>query len=184
VPGDVALTLRSPQYLDQLALVEYLVRIVPRPWQIVVKEHPAQIGAVPAGRLKALLRQYDNLHVIEPGTNNYQVLGRAGAIISINSKSGAEAAMLGKPVLVLGDAFYKDSPLVIRVRALQDLPTALTEALGQAPTPEETRYRYFQRVWDQTHPGELYVEGDAEVATFSDSLVRIVDGQSGDGVGA
>ncbi len=174
VPGDVALTLRSPEYLDQLALVEYLVRMVPQPYKVAVKEHPAQIGAVPAGRLQQLLRQYDNLCVIPPGTNNYKVLGAAAAIVSINSKSGAEAGMLGKPVLVLGDAFYKDSPLVERVTSIQELPEQLSKALASGEPPATDRFAYFQQVWEQTLPGELYVEDDDEVKTFANSLLAFV----------
>ena len=41
VPGDMALTLRSPHLLDQLALIDYLCRNVPYGHRVAVKEHPA-----------------------------------------------------------------------------------------------------------------------------------------------
>jgi capsule polysaccharide modification protein KpsS len=38
--------------------------------------------------------------------NTYALIERAHCVATINSQSGLEAAIRGKPVLVLGDAFY------------------------------------------------------------------------------
>src|SRR5262249_38620144 len=101
VPADMALTLRSPEYLDQVATIDFLLRTIPDSHLLVVKEHPAQIGAIPAARLFALARRFDNFILLPPQTSNYKVLDRADAVISVNSKSGAEALLLGKPVVVM-----------------------------------------------------------------------------------
>jgi len=135
VPADAALTLRAPSCLDQLAIVDYLLRIVPASHRVAIKEHPAQVGALPSHRLRALTERYDNLVILPHTTNNFAVLERADAIVSVNSKTGAEALLMGRPVLVLGDAFYSNSPLVTRVKTLTDLPAALRAALA-APKPE------------------------------------------------
>ena len=175
VPGDMALTLRSPEYFDQLSLIEYMLKVVPFTHILAVKEHPAQIGGIAALRLKELLERYDNLVVINPSVNNYEVLNKASLIVSINSKSGAEAGLLGKPSLVLGEAFYKDSPLVARVTSIGDLKAKIKESLDNwEPRSEALRDGYFQNVWDETYAGELYVEDNQEVKTFSTSICEIV----------
>ena len=133
VPADMALTLRSPEYLDQVATIDFLLRTIPDTHVLVVKEHPAQIGAIPAGRLFELARRFDNFILLPPQTNNYTVLGRADAIVSVNSKSGAEAVLLGKPVVVMGDAFYRSCPLVFAVDRLADVPQRLRDALAAPP---------------------------------------------------
>jgi hypothetical protein len=177
VPGDMALTLRSPHLLDQLTLIDYLCRSVPATHRVVVKEHPAMVGAVDAERAVELLRRYDNLLMLPPSTNNYKVLRMADAIVSVNSKSGAEAGLIGKPVLTLGDAFYRDAPFSTAVDRLQDLPECIGNLLGSGgrppPHPDDVR-RYFSDVWDQTLPGELYVSDDANVARFVDSLLAAI----------
>jgi hypothetical protein len=173
VPGDMALTLRSPQYLDQLALIDLVLRSVPHTHRVAVKEHPAMIGAVDSARLIELKRRYDNLVLLPPSTNNYQVIRAADLLVSVNSKSGAEAALLGKPVLVLGDAFYRHSPLV---RALDD-PGQLRAAIGEMlqasarPVSQDQAARYFEAVWRGCHPGELYVCDEANVRVFVDSML-------------
>jgi hypothetical protein len=178
VPADFALTIRAPEYLDQCALIDYLCRVVPRTHQVVVKEHPALIGAVPYSRLRDLVERHDNLVLLDPGINNYRVLGKADAIVTVNSKSGAEALLLGKPVLVLGDSFYSASALAHRVDALSKLPVALAHVLDHGGVTDRAAIEaFFQNVWNSSHPGELYDVTDANVATFSGSLARVLAGE-------
>jgi hypothetical protein len=177
VPGDMALTLRSPHLLDQIALIDYLCRAVPATHKVVIKEHPAMIGAIDAGRLIELSNRHDNLVMLRPSTNNYAVIRRSDAVVSVNSKSGAEAGLVGKPVVTLGDAFYRDAPFSTAVDRLQELPACIERLVGGGSPPparpEDVR-RYFADVWDQSFPGELYVSDDANVARFVDSLLAAI----------
>lgn len=175
VPADMALTLRSPEYLDQLALIDYLVRVVPHTHKVAIKEHPAMIGALDARRICELLDRYDNLAVLSPSTNNYEVLRAADVVVSVNSKSGAEAMLLGKPVVVLGDAFYSQAPAVRKANRVTEIGDEVESAIrrGAAHDLFETE-RYFEQVWANSFPGELYVASDANVATFVDSLLSAV----------
>ena len=170
VPGDVALTLRSPEYLDQLALIDYLCRTAPANMVIATKEHPAMIGAVPSAGLLALKRRYDRFAILPPATNNYAVLREAEVIVTVNSKSGAEAGLLGKRVIVLGDAFYREAPFAIALDRLADLGGAIDRAEASRPPSEATR-AYFAALWQRTYPGELYVESEANVRIFAASLL-------------
>jgi Capsule polysaccharide biosynthesis protein len=178
VPGDMALTLRTPHYLDQLALIDFICRSVPWGYQVVIKEHPAMVGAVDADRIFELLRRYDNLRLLPPSTNNYKVLAAARAVVSVNSKTGAEAGLVGKPVIVLGDAFYRKSPIAVPVERLQDLPDAIARVLDpqfSVASPDVVQ-RYFAAVWQKTYPGELYVSDAANIAVFTNSLIAATTG--------
>lgn len=177
VPADMALTLRSPEFLDQTSLVDYLLRIVPMSHKVAIKEHPAQIGAIPASRLQQLLKRYDNLFVLPPKTNNYEVLRRADSVVTVNSKSGAEALLLGRPVLVLGDAFYSKCPLVFRVATLSDMAERLKDAFASKSIDRASVAPYFQSAWDLSHPGELYVTGQEQIAVIAASIADIVSWQ-------
>ncbi len=171
VPADVALTLRSPEYLDQLALIDFIARSVPYPWKVVVKEHPALVGAVDYRRVRQLLSRRDNVLLINPGTNNYEVIRHAGAVITVNSKSGAEALLLGTPTIVLGDAFYRGCRQVLPVDRLHDLPDILARVLRAPGNPDPAAVRaYFTDVWTQSFPGELYDTTPHNVAQVSASL--------------
>ena len=174
VPADMALTLRSPEYLDQVATIDFLLRTIPDTHVLAVKEHPAQIGAIPAGRLIELARRFDNFVLLPPQTNNYAVLGRAAAVVSVNSKSGAEAMLLGKPVVVMGDAFYRSCPLVFAVDRLADVPQRLRDALAAPPFDPADTAPYFETAWRQSFPGELYISDPKQLDTFAASLLSAI----------
>jgi hypothetical protein len=178
VPADMALTLRSPEYLDQVATIDFLLRTLPDTHVLVVKEHPAQIGAISAGRLFELARRFDNFVLLPPQTNNYAVLGRADAVVSVNSKSGAEAVLLGKPVVVMGDAFYRSCPLVFAVNRLSDVPQRLREALRTQGFDPAKAAPYFETAWRKSFPGELYVDNPQQLDTFAASLLSAVNAPS------
>ena len=178
VPADMALTLRSPEYLDQVATIDFLLRTLPDTHVLVVKEHPAQIGAISAGRLFELDRRFDNFVLLPPQTNNYAVLGRADAVVSVNSKSGAEAVLLGKPVVVMGDAFYRSCPLVFAVNRLSDVPQRLREALRTQGCDPARAAPYFETAWRKSFPGELYIDNPQQLDTFAASLLSAVNAPS------
>jgi len=180
VPADFALTIRSPEYLDQFSLIDYLCRVAPLGCRVVIKEHPALVGAVRPHRIRELFDRHDNLTMLSPGVNNHWVLAAAAAVVTVNSKSGTEALLYGKPVIVLGNAFYDTCSLVHRVRALADLQAALTLALGE-PTKSSLDHAlpFFQSVWDASYAGELYERSDENVATFARSMrACLIGGQS------
>ena len=176
VPADVALTLRSPDYLDQYALIERLAGLLPPGVSLAFKEHPALVGALDHGRTRELLRRCPNLLLLNPSLNNFAVMDRAAAVVTVNSKSGAEAALLGRPVVVLGDAFYRDSPLV-RAAASPEAARPLIEAAlagrWQWPARADAE-RWFQAVWEASWPGELYDTEPENVRRFADSLQRVL----------
>ncbi|XDZ63104.1 capsule biosynthesis protein [Alphaproteobacteria bacterium LSUCC0396] len=171
VPGDMALTLRSPQFLDQLGLIDYLVRNLPNGYKLAIKEHPAMTGAVDASRLKKLLKRYDQLALINPANNNYDILCQCDAVVSVNSKSGAEAILLGKPVLALGDSFYRTSSLVLAVDNLSELPTILKTLIRQPKSKNREQIEiFFEQVWGSSYPGELYINEPGNLALFAQSM--------------
>jgi hypothetical protein len=174
VPADFALTIRSPQYLDQYALVDYLCRSAPDGRRVLIKEHPALVGAVSYARICDLLRQHDNLVLLDPGINNYDVIAAADAVVTVNSKSGAEALLLGKPLVALGDAFYRGCRQTISVERLADLPAALDAALERGTGEAVVVHRYFQNVWNSSLRGELYDVSEGNITAFAASLDAVL----------
>jgi hypothetical protein len=178
VPGDVALTVRSPEYLDQLGLLDFICRTLPDGMQLAVKEHPAMVGMLQPARVVEMIRRYPHFRLIDPATNNFSVMRNAEAVVTINSKSGAEAGLLNRPVFVLGDAFYRDAPFAEPLARRAEIPAALSRlAAGRiAPAAPEAVRRWFAGVWNSTAPGELYVTDPAGAKIFANSLGELLRG--------
>ncbi len=177
VPADFSLTIRSPDCLDQYALLERALAALPPGHKLAIKEHPALVGAVDYARTAALLKHDPRLVLLDPGLNNFEVMRRATAVLTVNSKSGAEALLLGRPVIVLGDAFYRPCALVRRAESLAELPALLAAACDpERPALDETAIRgYFQAVWDASRPGELYDIEPDNVATCCEALIAEIE---------
>ena len=169
VPADFALTVRSMEYMDQYMVLEYLAKAVPYGRNVAFKEHPAQVGGVDYYRVKQLLKRNQNLVLLDPNTNNFDVMANAESIVTINSKSGAEALSQGKKCFVLGDAFYRDSGLVEPVDSLPQLRRLLHEGSERSLEASEI-LKYFQDVWDSSFPGEVFFCGKENVAQFAKSM--------------
>lgn len=168
VPADFALTIRSPEYFDQLATIDFLCRSAPLGRWVAIKEHPALVGALDPDRIRDLLRRHDNLVLLHPGINNHRVLAAAETVVTVNSKAGAEALLYRKPVFALGDSFYADSPLVKKVQGLADLPHRLAQSW---PEVEEANVEsFFQDVWNSSYPGDLYEMSEGNLDVFAGSL--------------
>ena len=171
VPADVALTLRAPEYFDQPALIDYLARAIPLTHVLAIKEHPALVGATPHSRLVDLLTRYDNIVLLRPTINNHDVLAAADLVVTVNSKSGAEALLHGRRVVVLGDAFYRDSGVVHAVDGISNLSGAIRKVLSGPPPSAHDVRRFFQSVWDGSYPGELYLTEPENCRLFAAALL-------------
>ena len=88
--------------------------------------------------------------------------------------------MLGKRVIVLGDAFYSGSALVQRVNRLADLDAVVRSALeqGHDPAPDDVE-EFFGQVWEASRAGELYVMEQQNVQAFTRSLVSFMNETAG-----
>ncbi|WP_457563537.1 capsular polysaccharide export protein, LipB/KpsS family [Caminibacter pacificus] len=172
VPNDVALTLRSPLYLDQYALIDFIARNLPVSFKLAIKEHPAMIGSVDRGRICDLLNRYDNIVFLNPKINNFEILEKAQAIVTVNSKAGAEALLFKKKIVVTGDAFYKNESFVFKPECYDNIKEGIFWAKeGDLSLNEREIEKFFARVWKISYPGELYYNEKENIETFTNSLV-------------
>ena len=91
VPNDFALTLRAQEYQDQISIINKICQIYKKDKKlsICIKEHPARIGSL---NLIQLMHN-ENLIILNPKINNFDILNKSLAIITLNSKAGFEAIL-------------------------------------------------------------------------------------------
>jgi len=171
VPMDVALTIRAPLYLDQHFLIDYIARNIPSDYKLVIKEHPAMIGVISHQKTKDLLHRNGNVVLLNPNINNHEVMGKMDLLITINSKTGAESLMRCKRVICLGDAFYNQSKAVNYVTDINNFYSKVNSTLSQPEPQKATIESFFQNVWNETYPGELYYCDSDNISESAKSVV-------------
>ena len=73
---------------------------------LVIKPHPAETNLDIINFINNIKGNYENVYFCN--NNTFELISKSEKVITINSTVGLEAKILGKPVEVLGKAFYKD----------------------------------------------------------------------------
>jgi len=169
---DYSLSVRSPEYLNQLALVEYLCQLLPPDIMLFTKEHPASIGGFEHDALKKILERNDNLRLLHPLENSYDIIKHAVAIVTVNSKVGAEALAMGKEVIVVGKAFYSESGIVHYISQIKSFECVIRDIIsGKKKNHEAERLKFFNCIWNNSYPVELYSMEAENVCTFASEIL-------------
>lgn len=116
---EASVTIRGFPY-DQLDVIKYISRSLPPHMTLVVKEHKGNRGYRPIPHYKEIADLHNTM-LVSPEVETYSLIKNADAITTFSGRMGMEAAILGKPVFLFGDAFYKDLSTVKIVERLTDL---------------------------------------------------------------
>lgn len=167
---DFSLTIRSPDWLDQLALIEKLIQHLPDNSVLLAKEHPASIGCLDQQRLEVLLKN-PKFKLLHPMINSHDVLEVTKAVITINSKVGAEALSKGIPVFTFGKAFYTDRGLTPHFKNWQVFQEWLNDIHNNKPTHTAQAWRTFlEYAWQDGFDTELYELSQNNMNNFTHGI--------------
>lgn len=121
---DSQITVRNPQFYDQMWIIEYISRVLPHGMKLAVKLHPGLDGAVPLAFLKAISK-LENVVLLKGTVNAHEVIKRSAGVIVINSTVAFEALLHRKPVLVLGHWSFGRLGMTEHLEDMRDLPQTL-----------------------------------------------------------
>lgn len=170
VINDSQITLRNPQFYHQEYLVEIIARSLPQGYKLVAKPHPGIEGYLPLDKLR-FLRKIENLVLLDPGINPYDVIRGARAIVIINSTVGFEALLYYKPVIVLGNWTLRGLGITIDVDNLFDLRAAIKEALKTKEVDKEKVHAVIFSLWKSMYEGSLNTP-EPDFETIAESLIK------------
>jgi len=134
------------------------------------------IGSYDSTVIKNLLKKYPNNFVIlHPSMNTYDIIDEMDAIVTINSKVGAEALSRFKKVLVLGDAFYSPSK-VENFDSIVSLNAFLSNSNFDYTFDREEKEdidNFFKKVYQSSYPMELYLHNNKNINIFANKLLSL-----------
>lgn len=164
MPADEQLTLRAPQFRDIFSTCQQIANVLPYGYFLVIKEHPSHPGMLNHRQLKGLLRAFPSIRYVSVETPIHTLLGEASALVSVNSTAAIDALVRGKPVITLGEAFYRGTGLTHDVGYFFNAHQAFAEAIldSNAGNRRETLVRVLSRLIQETHPGPGIQEAQQE----------------------
>lgn len=161
-PYDSQILVRAPQYRDFLSLVELVAGLVPYGMDLVLREHPAFVGSLDHDRLCSLQRRHPHVRLVSSDDPLPEVLSRAQAMMIINNTAFVDGVLLEKPVIALGDGYFKGHGLVCEIEYLQNLRRAFSDLRsGQLrPAPRGRLAEVMSRLYHETWPPPGVVDDD------------------------
>ena len=104
------------EFADQLLAIEKLQSIIPRDWQIIIKENPKQLEYKRGKYFFQRIKNLENVHYISKKINTYELISRCEFTATITGTAGWESISGGKPTLIFGKTWYRSLPGTIEYR--------------------------------------------------------------------
>ncbi|MEK6857308.1 MAG: hypothetical protein AABX39_01840, partial [Nanoarchaeota archaeon] len=125
---DSQITVRAPFFYNQFELVRQIALSLPVGTLLYTKTHPDDLGGINIKKLKEL-KKITGVKLLDPLEDSHKIIKNSLAVVSINSTAGWEAMLYKKPLIVIGDVFYKYQKDVIQVGDIRDMPFKIMEAI-------------------------------------------------------
>lgn len=151
VTDDFKVKRMTPHCVDQASLIEQVADVLPQGYDLVVKEHPRDVGRNPVAFLERVSSR-PNVRLVSASTSSHQLIQDAAAVVVIGSTVGVEALLYGTPVLTLGQPWYSGYGLTVDVDSFRVLPQGVGAVLDFRPDHEQV-LRFLHAAWSRCYPG-------------------------------
>lgn len=165
-------TVRAPEFYNQSWLVEYLSRKLPPGHDLFTKDHPQQLGAQPLSVIDTIIRHSEAL---APELNAHDVIEASSAVVTLNNTVGYEAILHGKPVVVLGDAFYSNLGYTYDVTEISELDATLNDAVSSEGLSEKEVVEFAHAIIEASVAGEWNRNSMEAVDVLSESIYNHIE---------
>lgn len=130
-------TIWSPEYFDQVSIIQQLAKELPPGFYLAVKEHVPAIGNRSIDLYKTIMHM-PNVLFIDPRERALDIIHHAQAVATLAGRTGFEALIAGIPVIgIARRAWYEFIPHFYKVDNLATIKETLKKVL--TITPEEKK---------------------------------------------
>ena len=136
VQPEISTSALATYFTDQLNTITNIAFALPFPYKLYVKEHPLSAGTRPGDYYKKIKRN-PQVVLLSPNENIESVIKKSQGVIVLAGTVGLEAALVGKPVYVLGDAFYTHHPSCRKIDSFEELKQKIKEDLERKPALDD-----------------------------------------------
>lgn len=166
-PYDFALTNRAYESFNQISKLKSVVRNE----KVMMKEHPLYKDVY---RYKKELKNNSNLNFISPFLNANSVIFKSKFVISINSKAGLEALILGKPVCCLTKNYYTGKNLAFVCNSNKDYNKFKKKIISYKPNKKSIDNLLYQ-IFNKAFYFDLFSTEKNEIYKSAKSIRSVIN---------
>lgn len=178
VEPEMATSLFSQFYTDQLWLIKQVARALPINFKIYVKEHPGMYGYRPRS-FYAELKKIPNLKLMRPAETGFNLIHGAKIIATLTGTTGWEGILFKKPVITFGDVFYNLLPMAEKCENINDLPRLIKKQLENFHYDEAALINLITSIYKESVDLDLIklwmIEGGAHIEQHREQLAALTD---------
>ena len=160
-------------YWDQIGTIRHAAQCLPIGSQLYVKEHHSMFAEHTFSFYKEI-RKIRNVKLVSPFADTFELIGGSQGIVTLGSTMGFEALLMNKPVLLLGEPWYRVFPGLKQIGTPYEMAHAMQhldeiESLTRDQCIQ-LAYAIFDISFDAVkipRPGTL---SDENVASFAEAL--------------
>lgn len=167
----------APFFSNQMWVIEVLARSLPPSLKLLVKIHKSDVAKHSREQLEKM-RSFPGVELIRPFADSRAFIDGAKLVIGIQGTMGLEAALLGKPVIMLGDSPVTEFPNASRIGAIPELPELVRRKLAEPPPSRQSTVEafatYLAHFRPAAHNDWRFSKTDDEIAGLAD-LFRLLE---------
>ncbi len=154
---EIAITNYSRFYQNQIEVIRTIALNMPVKFKLIVKEHPRNIGRRSIRYYKKIL-EIPNVNIVDYNMPSNAIVKKSKLIIVLSGHIGFEAVLLGKPVIILGNAIYKMLPnhLVNFVDNIKDLKEEILNTIHNCKSDSSTVNKFISSIIENSFKLNLY----------------------------
>jgi hypothetical protein len=118
----------APFFSNQMWVVELLSRSIPPSHKLLVKIHKSDTARY-SGRELQKMAAYPGVELVAPLADTRRFIENSQLIVLIQGTMGLEAALIGRPVIMLGQSPFTVFPSVTQIGDITELPALVTKKL-------------------------------------------------------
>lgn len=127
----------APFYSKQVWIIELLARSIPPTHRLLVKIHKSNATKYSQRQLEEI-SALPGVEIVRPFADTFSFIRDADLVVAIQGTIGLEAALLGKPVIMLGESSVTSFPSASAIGRISDLPKLVNgKLLEVSPTRKE-----------------------------------------------
>ncbi len=104
----------AQKYEKQLYIIDSLAKSLPADTMLYVKEHYVRLGCRDISFYEEL-KKFPNVVMVSPFENPFALMRNAQCVVTLTGTAGWEALLMRKPVIVLGEVYFKNAPGAIKL---------------------------------------------------------------------
>ncbi|MCD8571095.1 MAG: capsular biosynthesis protein [Alphaproteobacteria bacterium] len=149
VDPEASTMLLAPDFTNQISVIEAISKSMPSSLQLFVKEHPNMNGRRPNGFYDAIAA-LPSVRLVDPTITGRDALALSKGVVTITGTAGWEAALLGKPSVILGDAHFRQFDSAEFCPELSHLEEAIITSFHRAPLSDAELARFLGLIFEES----------------------------------